>query len=298
MTQSIAQFGPNRALVGVLTEPERLRKDRPAVLLMNAGLLHRVGPHRLNRDLAAALASDGHLVMRFDFTGIGDSERPVSERDQTPASFEEQIVSETCAAMDHLATTRGVNRFVLAGMCLGADAALRTALTDSRAMAIVLINPTSLETTMASESDSGAREAEARGRAEALTRTQLRAYIRKVRNPRNWLRLLSGKSNLRALVGTLARTLRPRTPTDTVPPDIRVLRERGIRCLLAYSTESTTWEFFRVAHKRAIQRLNDRTRFDLRVVDGADHIFTLLWSQHHLTHLVTTWMHSDDHSTD
>src|SRR5205823_1145017 len=66
-------FGRGRNLVGVVTRPTRLRADLPAVLLLNAGNIHRVGPNRIYVRAARSIAARGGLVCRFDFAGLGDS---------------------------------------------------------------------------------------------------------------------------------------------------------------------------------------------------------------------------------
>ena len=44
-----------------------------AVVLLNAGLIHRSGPFRLYTRLARKLAKSGYIVLRFDLPGIGDA---------------------------------------------------------------------------------------------------------------------------------------------------------------------------------------------------------------------------------
>ena len=57
MSEEIITFGKTRALVGILHKPvgPAPRADLPAVLLLNAGLLHRVGPNRLYVKIARQL---------------------------------------------------------------------------------------------------------------------------------------------------------------------------------------------------------------------------------------------------
>src|SRR5690606_23743533 len=75
MRESAVLFGPTRSLVGVVTEPAAgsARPDAPAVLILNSGLVHRVGPKRLHVRLARRLAGLGFTCMRIDLSGIGDS---------------------------------------------------------------------------------------------------------------------------------------------------------------------------------------------------------------------------------
>ena len=68
-------LGRRKSLVGILTEPQQAAgaRERPAVVILNAGIIHRVGPNRLHVQLARALAQAGVTVLRFDMSGIGDS---------------------------------------------------------------------------------------------------------------------------------------------------------------------------------------------------------------------------------
>ena len=57
--ESIALPGDSGGAVAILTEPgsEITGQQRPSVTLLNAGVIHRVGPHRLHVRLARALAA-------------------------------------------------------------------------------------------------------------------------------------------------------------------------------------------------------------------------------------------------
>ena len=65
------RFGPDEQLVGILTHPEAASST--AVTILNAGVLHRIGPHRLHVLLARRLAELGFHALRLDLGGIGDS---------------------------------------------------------------------------------------------------------------------------------------------------------------------------------------------------------------------------------
>ena len=74
MNEQALSLGPNHSIVGILTSPPRgVARKGIAVLLLNAGLIHHVGPNRLYVRLARVLASMGFSTVRFDFSGIGDS---------------------------------------------------------------------------------------------------------------------------------------------------------------------------------------------------------------------------------
>ena len=75
VTEQTFLFGDAKSLVGIVTDPAtgNGRAERPAALLLNAGLTYRVGPNRLYVKIARALASQGLVTLRFDLSGIGDS---------------------------------------------------------------------------------------------------------------------------------------------------------------------------------------------------------------------------------
>jgi pimeloyl-ACP methyl ester carboxylesterase len=132
------QFGPDRNLVGVLARSRASSpaSTRPAVLFLNAGVIHRIGPHRLHVNLARDFAARGVTSLRIDLSGIGDS-RPVPGS----LSFRQSSVADAKTAMDWLRAETGLSQFVLFGLCSGADNAIATALADERVVGLVLLDP-------------------------------------------------------------------------------------------------------------------------------------------------------------
>src|SRR5262245_43008918 len=68
-------MGRHKSLVGVFAESSQSLAVTapPTVVLLNAGIVHRVGPNRMHVLLARALAAAGISSLRFDMSGIGDS---------------------------------------------------------------------------------------------------------------------------------------------------------------------------------------------------------------------------------
>lgn len=136
MRERTARFGTSTPLVGVLTEPgPAAATDRPAILLLNSGIIHHVGASRLHVQIARRLAASGFIVLRFDLSSIGDSE---ARKDAL--AFEESAVQETREAMDYLAAAKGAQRFVLAGLCSGADMSFRVAEVDPRVVGVAQLD--------------------------------------------------------------------------------------------------------------------------------------------------------------
>lgn len=129
------RFGRHGNLVGVITEPSTGGPLNSSVILLNAGIIHRVGPSRFAVEMARGLAGEGHRVLRFDLSGIGDSELVPGEK------LEETVRLDILDAVDLVAPEDGMNT-TLVGLCSGADNAFAVAGDDPRITGLVLIDPT------------------------------------------------------------------------------------------------------------------------------------------------------------
>lgn len=142
MNEQVIRFGQDNGLLGIVTTPATPRPGTPAVVLLNAGLLHRVGPNRMYVDIARGLADQGFTSLRFDMSGVGDSDLRESD-----LLYIERAVGDTLAANDALTSLLGIDRFVLIGLCTGAFNAFRSALRDERVLGCVLLDGYSYPTT-------------------------------------------------------------------------------------------------------------------------------------------------------
>jgi hypothetical protein len=100
-----------------------------AVLLLNAGLTHRVGPFRCYVRFARHLAARGVDVFRFDLPRVGDGAAAGATAEATVA-----------AAFELLERHTGAQRFVVGGICSAADMAWRIAQEDPRIVGIWLFD--------------------------------------------------------------------------------------------------------------------------------------------------------------
>lgn len=136
MTEIPVLFGAESTLVGVVCKPAVTVETGVACLMLNAGVIARAGPHRINVKLARSLAMSGIVNMRFDLSGLGDSLRTASDS----PDFLQQAVLDVKAAMDYLESQYGVQRFIVIGNCSGAVHAYWTALADSRVIGIQMFD--------------------------------------------------------------------------------------------------------------------------------------------------------------
>ncbi|HEY6552491.1 MAG TPA: alpha/beta fold hydrolase [Vicinamibacteria bacterium] len=263
MREKAVLLGPTRELVGIMTEPRgEEAKEGPAVILLNAGLVHRVGPNRLYVHLARELASAGFRSLRFDLSGIGDS-RSRNE------PFLQAAVADTRGAMDFVSSTRATQRFVLMGICSGADLALQVARDDPRVAGLVLIEGFGLL-------------------AQGSLRYLFDANRHRLLRPGSWLRFLAGRSELwtdlraAATPREEAASDRPGSTFTSPAPvlaDLRIVGERGVRFLFAYAGKGPAWFAHRTMLKKQIQPLELAGRARVQHFEHTDHVFTPLEAQ-------------------
>ncbi len=137
MQESICNFGPDGGLLGILTTPDDdiKKADAPIALILNAGIVHRVGPFRMNVDLARGLAAQGFSAMRIDLSGLGDSAPRTGKLDN-----EDRAELDVSDAMDYLTEKTGVKEFVLLGLCSGAYNAHKVSVKNERIVGGVFID--------------------------------------------------------------------------------------------------------------------------------------------------------------
>ena len=132
------QFGEGGRLFGILTRPSRpprKAQELPVFVFLSAGMLHRVGPYRLYVRLARELAHMGFSSLRVDLAGRGDSP-PI------PGLTNQQSAAADFAEILALLESRlGRLPLVLAGLCSGADNAVRLTLNEPRVVGMVLLDP-------------------------------------------------------------------------------------------------------------------------------------------------------------
>jgi hypothetical protein len=121
------------ALAGVVCEPSQSAREKPVFVILNSGIMHHVGACRLSVKLARAITDEtGMVSLRFDFSGIGDSDNRGGN-----SSLNELAREEIGIILDHLQKQRGAQHFILCGLCSGAHSAMNSAIDDSRVVGLV-----------------------------------------------------------------------------------------------------------------------------------------------------------------
>jgi alpha-beta hydrolase superfamily lysophospholipase len=104
-------------------------------VVLNAGIVHHVGPFRLHVLLARELAAQGFTTLRVDLSGLGDSSLRTGN-----ATRSERILADLREVFAQLESTRGSQRFVLVGLCSGAYHLHQVAVKDRRVVGMVSLD--------------------------------------------------------------------------------------------------------------------------------------------------------------
>lgn len=293
------------ALVGTLHSPVDARADLPVIVLLSPGIKMRVGPHRLYNRMTAVYNEIGFTVFKFDFTGLGDSEGELEHEflhevyNKTETGF---FVPDSIDALDFLAGKIGATSFVVGGLCGGAITGLLLANQDPRVRGLLSLAMT--VTLSGGPGDrakyAGASELEALGRG----------YVRKLIDPKAWMRLLSFKSDFKTLSRSIKQLLigrhssgkrnvavepgkNPTTNANALfPPAFFSVLESDRKVLLIYSkADRTYWDFqekFLAEYRDSIERMTHS--YDLHLIDSANHVLSFREWEEQVHTISTQWL--------
>jgi uncharacterized protein len=129
-------FGSSsRPLFGIY-HPPATRPVRDTGVVLCAPVGHEyVRAHRLLRSLATTLSKSGYHVLRFDYSGCGDSSGDAEACDLR------QWTSDVGSAIDELKDTAGIAKVSLVGMRIGASLAMLASKRRTDIEALVLWDP-------------------------------------------------------------------------------------------------------------------------------------------------------------
>ncbi len=286
-TEEPVMFGPGDRLFGIHVRPRKGRSAaRPAILMLNAGTVHRIGPHRFYVSMARELAELGFEVLRVDLSGIGDSPNTTTPENITYPGEGETDVK---LAMDVMTARTGATKFVLAGLCSGADIAFQLGIKERRVAGVVMMNPrTFLVHDLATvDANKGARY-----------------YQESLFKKEKWVKLIKGEVD----VVRAARMVAPKLKTmaikratklvdrfrgkpeeaeiEDVPSALRAMAERGVDTFLVVTIHDPGVDFIDTHYGDGMKGLAAVKNFRREDLAGTDHTFTSVWSQGHVKTMV------------
>ena len=277
--ERIVRFGVRQGLAGVLSTPREVREDTPHVILVNSGIVHRVGPSRLYVDIARALVAQGYPVLRFDLSGLGDSEAI-----SAGASLSQSAVSNIRTAIDMLESTGKSTSFVVAGLCSGANYSMLSAFVDTRVVGAMLIDPTVARTP----------RSEIIHLARRLRHTATWGALLTLRHP-VWRRSLGRLRSLavaHAASGQSEQRVQPDAPL--APEDIRAsltqVIGRGVQLMLVFTGGVNHVYNYRNQLFDLLPGLDFRDQLRLEFMPQTDHTVSDAQSRADLLQAMGDWM--------
>lgn len=271
-------LGKPHPLVGVLSEPEHPPPaTRPCVVVLNAGLVHRVGPHRIMTRLTRALCGHGFYALRFDLSGVGDS--PARSRS---TDFQAGTVQDIRAVFDDLQTRLNVQSFVLTGICSGADDSLAAAVDDERVVGIVPIDGVAYRTPAFYAHHYGSRLLDP-GRVLRYCTRQLRRAIAP----------LSARQHPGEPIPTPNNAVpyeRVFEPRAAVSHKLQILVERGVRMYWIYTAGMPRYYNHEHQFREMFRSVDFRDQLRHSFYSHVNHTFTELASQKLLIDSVSGWL--------
>ncbi|WP_428268363.1 alpha/beta fold hydrolase [Haliangium sp.] len=274
-------LGPNQSLLTIVSEPDSAPPpERPTFILLNAGIVHRIGPHRKTVKLARALCEAGFRAVRLDLSGIGDS---AARRDAL--SFEEGALADLAELFDDLEKRYDTHRFALMGLCSGADNSFNMAVRDSRVVGAILLD----------------------GLAYRTRRYYLHYYGDRVRRPGSWVTLAKKvrkriKNQLRHVLADDTYVADESAPREPVPDYVREfepqeqvtrklqqLIDRGVHMYWVYTSGTELYYNYPSQFFDMFKSVDFKNRISHDYFGDSNHTFTELRSQELLVNAVTRW---------
>lgn len=283
MKERPVRFGEDQHLVGVITEAGRENPGAgsTAAIILNAGILHRIGPNRLHTQLARRLAGAGFDVLRFDLSRLGDSD----VRKQALA-YDESNLRDVQEAMRLMSRSGSIRRFILMGICSGADIAIRVAQQDPRVAGALVIEGYNFTT----------------------PGYHLDYFVRRLVRPGTWVKLFQGKLGIANILKTLVQMIRPKIsedmesesqqvwqlpPTEKIISALRSVLNRGTNLCFVYAEGSPAHFIYRSRIQKGIRDLVAQQKMQVISFEGTDHTFTPLSQQKMLVDAVCRWCRSN-----
>ena len=273
-------------MFGILSRPlVPLPPDGLAVLMLNSGSVHAIGPNRLWVSLARRWALRGMTVLRLDLSGIGDSPpRPGAEPNVV---YSRHAAGDIAAALHFLAAQPGVTECHLMGLCSGAYHAFKAAVAGQTVSSVSMINPLTFFWT------DGDRLSEVKD-YEILESAS--KYLTKLLTDEPWRKLVRGQLDVGLICGVLLRRLwmqlvpllieagrRLRIPmTQDLARELATAAGHGIELRFVFAAGAPGFAMLQQQSGGAITRLQARRAATLDFLGGADHTFTRLEARERL----------------
>jgi len=196
--------------------------------------------------------------------------------------------------MKFLADRLSADKFILAGLCSGADIAFQTGFKDPRVAATVMMNP---------------RTFCVHDLKMVETYNYTRYFENSLWDKKKWLKLLRGQVDVARTIRVLVPTLKEQagqkigalrkkasffktkasaqTPANDVPACLRLMAQRGVDTFLVVTERDPGVDYVDLHFGKGMRALNQVKGFRRADVKGTDHTFTSLYAQKFVTRTIS-----------
>jgi dienelactone hydrolase len=259
-TEQALRFGRANHLVGIIGTPSGTR-GKVGVIVLNAGMVHRIGPFRLHVELTRALNGCGYPTLRLDLSTLGDSGATGES-----VSHTEQVRADIRDAMTTLEKHTGCTQFVLTGLCSGAENAYLGACTEAGVIGTVFLD----------------------GYAYRTPGFYLRHYLPRMANPVRALRF----------IGRLLRPAKPHAgadfaveypPREEVQTNLERMLDRGLKLCFIFSGGASGYFNHQRQFRECYGRIARDPGVDIHFLKESDHTFILNDDRKQLLGIIEQW---------
>ena len=280
VVESYAYLDESRGLFGIISSPAGGERPEQAVLLLNSGANHRIGPGRLYVHLARRWAARGYVVLRVDHRGIGDSAPRTGEAENVV--YPPSATRDVDDAVKFLRDAFGATSFSAIGLCSGAYHALKAAVAGVALSRILAINPLVFFW----------KEGMSLSVPPHMVFQSAAQYRRSLFKLDKWRKLFTGKVDVvefaqvvaRRSVSTVGGWSRDvarsvgHPVADDLGVELEALSRRDVSIAFVFSAGDPGEDLLRVQGGASLRKLVRARRVRIHRIEGPNHTFTPTWS--------------------
>jgi pimeloyl-ACP methyl ester carboxylesterase len=263
-------FGEEKNLFGIINQPHQDSTNAVGVIMLTAGMLHHVGSYRFHVLLGRRLEHYGIPSLRFDLSGIGESLPGGKKHDSL-----HRAATEAEAAMEHLRQEYGVSRFILFGLCSGADDGWFTAYHNESVVGLVMIDGCGYPT-------------------KRFQQVKLRSFLtQRLLSPYYWFawaRRRMSERNVAPATLPFGDDIREFPDRKEAVHQLRLLMERDVRLLCCYTSGARDYFNHRQQFQEMFAEVDLQDRVDVEHYPIMDHVSILKEDRQVLLDRIADWI--------
>lgn len=312
--EKISEFknNNNQRLIGIIHIPENnLHKNKVGIVMLNAGLVDKAGPHRLYVKIARKLCNKGYYILRFDSFGLGESEGELKKGYNVEifALIQQGLfVEDTLSSINYFKKELKLEKIIMTGLCGGAATALLAASKDNRIDGLILMDPPVYLDNSNNINKKSVHPFE--------VENSISSYTKKIFQLKTWLRFITLQIDYSGFWRTIREYLKLRLKSNKTDQYVnkdesfileRPLNKLFLNAFLTYMStkreilfilgdnDSVAWEFKNKFQDKFLNSELYKPYLEIINVETANHDFQSLRAQDILLNKISTWLDKQYH---